>query len=179
MLVQEVEEVSTYLTFRLGEEIFALDVANVKEVLDLAEVTRIPRTPNYMKGVINLRGGVVPVVDMRIKYGLPVTESTVDTCIIVTEVELDGDLTVIGALADSVREVLQIKSDQIEPPPRIGMRVSSDFIQGIGKLGEKFVIILDIKKTFTGDEFLHLQSAEGSPVPSGKSSEAEEANAVT
>ena len=97
MSAQAVEEVSTYLTFGLGEETFAINVINVREVLDITEITRIPRTPEYMKGVINLRGGVVPVVDMRLKYGLPATESTVDTCIIVTEMYLDDESIVIGA----------------------------------------------------------------------------------
>jgi purine-binding chemotaxis protein CheW len=156
MSTQDVKEVSTYLTFSLGDETFALDVANVREVLDLIDLTKVPRTPDFMRGVINLRGSVVPVVDMRIKFGLPALDDTVDTCIIVTEVDLDGQATVIGALADSVREVFQISTDEIEPPPSIGMQMRSDFIRGMGKQGEEFIIILDVNRIFTSDELHNL-----------------------
>jgi purine-binding chemotaxis protein CheW len=158
MSLNTVKELSTYLTFGLGDETFALDVANVREVLDLSDITKVPRTPDFMRGVINLRGRVVPVVDMRTKFGLPAGEDTVDTCIIVAEVDLDGETTVIGALADSVREVFQISDDDIEPPPSIGMQMSTDFIHGMGKQDDEFVIILDVNRIFTGDEFLHLTS---------------------
>jgi purine-binding chemotaxis protein CheW len=156
MSLNTVKELSTYLTFGLGDETFALDVANVREVLDLSDITKVPRTPDFMRGVINLRGRVVPVVDMRTKFGLPAGEDTVDTCIIVAEVDLDGETTVIGALADSVREVFQISDDDIEPPPSIGMQMSTDFIHGMGKQDDEFVIILDVNRIFTGDELLHL-----------------------
>lgn len=152
MTTQAVKEVSTYLTFGLGVETFAFEVENVREVLDLSEITRVPRTPDFMRGVINLRGAVVPVIDMRVKFGLPVLEDTVDTCIIVAEVELDGEITVIGALADSVREVFQIDESQIEPPPTIGMQLNSEFIRGMGKQGEEFIIILDVNRIFSSKE---------------------------
>ncbi len=160
MAAQAVKEISTYLTFGLGEEIFAVDVANVREVLDLTEVTRVPRTPDYMKGVINLRGGVVPVVDMRIKFGLPEREKTVDTCIIVTEVELDGESTVIGALADSVQEVFELADGDIEPPPTLGMRLSSNFVRGMGKRDNQFIIILDVNRIFSTQELVHLHQGQ-------------------
>ena len=158
MSLNTVKELSTYLTFSLGDETFALDVANVREVLDLSDITKVPRTPDFMRGVINLRGRVVPVVDMRIKLGLPGEEDTVDTCIIVAEVDLAGEDTVIGALADSVREVFQISADDIEPPPSIGMQMSTDFIRGMGKLDDEFVIILDGNRVFTGEDLLHFTS---------------------
>ena len=160
MSAQSVKEISTYLTFGLGEETFALDVGNVREVLDLVNVTRVPRTPEFMRGVINLRGGVVPVVDMRIKFGLPATEDTVDTCIIVGEVELDGETTVIGALADSVKEVFQIDAEEIEPPPSIGMQLNTDYIRGMGKQEEEFIIILDVNRIFNSEELLQFQGAD-------------------
>ncbi len=152
MSTQAVKEVSTYLTFGLGDETFALEVDNVKEVLDLSDITRVPRTPDFMRGVINLRGAVVPVVDMRVKFGLPVQDDTVDTCIIVAEVELDGDLTVIGALADSVREVFQIDETEIEPPPTIGMQLNTEFIKGMGKQDDEFIIILEVNRIFSSEE---------------------------
>src|SRR5574340_906105 len=108
MSVTGITETTQYLTFKLEDEVFALDIAKVREVLDFTEVTKIPRTPDFMKGVINLRGSVVPVVDMRLKFGMSATEKTVNTCVIITEVTVDGDTTILGALADSVQEVLDL-----------------------------------------------------------------------
>lgn len=157
-----------YLTYKLADEVFALDIGKVREVLDFAEITRVPRMPEFMRGVINLRGKVVPVVDLRVRFGMPLTEKTVDTCIIITEVALDGAITVIGALADSVQEVLDLDSDHIEPPPRIGSRLHTEFITGIGKHGERFIIILDIDKIFSEDELSLVQrvGAEKEPAQS-------------
>ena len=100
-----VEQTAQYLTFRLGEEVFALDIAQVREVLDYTAITRVPRMPEFMRGVINLRGSVVPVVDLRLKFGMAMTERTVNTCIIIAEVAIGGERTLLGALADSVQEV--------------------------------------------------------------------------
>jgi purine-binding chemotaxis protein CheW len=157
MSAQTVQEISTYLTFGLGEETFAMDVANVREVLDVIDVTKVPRTPDYMLGVINLRGGVVPVVDMRIKFGLPATEKSVDTCIVVTEVDLDGESTVIGALADSVQEVFEMAANEIEPPPSLGMRLDTEFVKGMGKREDQFIIILDVNRIFSTEELIEFQ----------------------
>ncbi len=104
------EEVKQYLTFKLREEVFGVDVAQVREILDYIKITKVPQTPEFMRGVINLRGSVVPVVDMNIKFGMQRTEKTVNTCIVVVEVEMDGSTTVIGALVDSVQEVFEIES---------------------------------------------------------------------
>ena len=128
-----VMETAQYLTFTLDEEVFALDIGKVREVLDFTTVTRVPRTPEFMRGVINLRGNVVPVVDMRQKFGMSATERGVNTCIIIVEVTVDAETTVLGAMADSVQEVLDLEPDQIEPAPRIGTRLNVDFIQGMGK----------------------------------------------
>lgn len=141
-----------YLTFTLDGEVFALEIASVREVLEFTGVTKVPRTPDFMRGVINLRGNVVPVVDLRLKYGMGRTESSVDTCIIIVEVDLDGEQTVLGALADSVQEVIELEDADIEPPPRLGTRLDTGFIRGMGKRDEEFVIILDIDKVFTADE---------------------------
>src|SRR5512137_294537 len=105
MNVSSITATTQYLTFKLGDEVFALDIAKVREVLDFTSVTKVPRTPEFMRGVINLRGNVVPVVDMRLKFGLTRTEKTVNTCIIITEIVVDSETTVLGAMADSVQEV--------------------------------------------------------------------------
>ncbi|SMP52920.1 chemotaxis protein CheW [Desulfonatronum lacustre] len=141
-----------YLTFTLDKELYAMDIAKVREVLEYTEITRVPRTPEFLRGVINVRGRAVPVVDMRLKFGMSRTEPTVNTCIIISEVELDGEATVLGALADSVQEVFDLEPDQIEPAPRLGARINSEFIEGMGKQGEDFIIILNIDKVFSAEE---------------------------
>ena len=157
MATQESNDSNQYLTFKLDGEVFALAIGKVREVLDFTSVTRVPQTPSYMRGVINLRGSVVPVMDLRLKFGLEKTEKTVNTCIIITEIELDGETTILGALADSVQEVLDLDADQIEPPPRIGTKLRTEFIRGMGKHGEEFIIILDIDKVFTADDLASVQ----------------------
>lgn len=157
MSVSEMQEQRQYLTFKLGDEVFAIYVAKVREVLDLATITKIPRTPDFMTGVINLRGNVVPVVDLRLCLEMSKTEKTVNTCIIVVEVMLDGEAVVIGALADSVEEVVDLEPGQIQPAPRIGMHIRTDFIQGMGKREMQFIMILDIDKVFSADDLGSLQ----------------------
>jgi len=159
MTAAGITETTQYLTFKLDEEIFALDIAKVREVLDFTAITKVPRTPEFMRGVINLRGNVVPVVDMRLKFGMTRTEKTVNTCIIIVEISLDGDKTILGALADSVQEVIDLEPDKIEPPPRIGTRLRTEFIKGMGKRDEQFIIILDIDKVFSVDELSIVQDA--------------------
>lgn len=161
MSVTAIEKAATYLTFMLGDEVFAVDVQNVREVLDYTSITKVPRTPDFMRGVINLRGSVVPVIDMRLKFGMESTEDTVDTCVIVMEISLDGETTVIGALADSVKEVFDLDPGQIEPPPRIGTRLNTEFIRGMGKNEEQFIIILDIDRVFSADELALVGEAGG------------------
>jgi purine-binding chemotaxis protein CheW len=152
MSVPSITETNQYLTFRLADEVFALDINKVREVLDFTTVTKVPQTPDFMLGVINLRGSVVPVVDMRLKFGMSKTETTVNTCIIIVEIALDGELAVLGALVDSVQEVMELDPDHIEPPPRIGTRLNTKFIKGMGKRDNQFIIILDIDKVFSADE---------------------------
>jgi purine-binding chemotaxis protein CheW len=154
-----VERGSQYLTFRLGEEVFALDIAQVREVLDYTPITRVPRMPEFMRGVINLRGSVVPVVDLRQKFGMSVTERTVNTCIVIAEVTIEGERTLLGALADSVQEVIDLEPGQIEPPPRIGASVRTEFIRGMGKRDGGFVIILDVDRVFSAGELSLVQEA--------------------
>jgi purine-binding chemotaxis protein CheW len=160
MSASERTESRQHLTFRLGQEIFAIDVAKVREVLDLTQVTAIPRTPEFMRGVINLRGTVVPVVDLRLCFDMTKTESTRSTCIVVVEVMLDGETAVIGALADSVEEVLDLEPEQIEPPPRIGTRIRTDFIRGMGKRDAQFIMILDIDRVFSADQLTAMRGQD-------------------
>ncbi|GFE62762.1 chemotaxis protein CheW [Geobacter sp. AOG2] len=152
MAVAAIAETRQYLTFKLAEEVFAVDVAKVREILELTTITKIPRTPDYMRGVINLRGSVVPVMDMRLKFGMEETEQTVNTCIIVVEVVHEDEIVVIGALADSVQEVFELEPDQIEPPPNIGAGLNTEFILGMGKNGGQFIMILNIDRTFSSAE---------------------------
>jgi len=121
MAVKDITEVRQYLTFKLGEEVFGLDVGKVREILDFTTITKVPGTPGFMRGVINLRGSVVPVVDMRVKFGMSSTEKTVNTCIVVAEVELEPG--------------------QSEPAPRIGTKLNTGFIKGMGKRDERFIIL--------------------------------------
>ncbi len=157
MEMTAVSEATQYLTFRLEDEVFALDISKVREVLDFTTITKVPRTPEFMRGVINLRGSVVPVVDMRLKFGMPRTERTVNTCIIIVEVAVDGEKLVLGMLADSVQEVLDLGPDHIEPAPRIGTRLKTEFIKGMGKRESDFIIILDIDKIFSTEELTLTQ----------------------
>jgi purine-binding chemotaxis protein CheW len=149
-----------YLTFGLGEEVFALETGSVREVIELVSVTRIPKTPAYMRGVINLRGHAVPVVDLRIKFDMPKAQDTVNTCIIIVDVEVEGENCYMGAIVDSVREVFEMTSDQINPPPRMGTSIRADFIRGMGKQNEEFIMILDIGRVFSAEELQVLRSTE-------------------
>jgi len=160
MSVQLITKTETYLTFTLAEEVYAVDVSKVREVLELTKITKVPRTPDFMTGVINLRGNVVPVVDMRLKFGMLKTENTIDTCVVVMEVSIDKDTTVLGALVDAVEEVIDLDPDQIEPAPHIGTSVHMDFIMGMGKRDTEFIIILDIDKVFTAEELSKVHRAK-------------------
>jgi purine-binding chemotaxis protein CheW len=147
-----ISESIQYLTFKLSDEVFALDVAKVREILEITNITKVPQTPDFMRGVINLRGSVVPVIDMRLKFGMSSTDQTVNTCIIVVEVQMDDEVIILGALADSVQEVVEMEPEQIEAAPHIGTRLNTDFIKGMGKHDGRFIIILDIDKVFSGVE---------------------------
>lgn len=158
-----------FLTCTLDKEIFALDIATVREVLELRSVTRVPRTPEFMRGVINLRGHAVPVMDMRSKLGMSPGESTVDTCIIIVEVPYHDDTTIMGALVDSVREVFETNADDIEPAPKMGTAINADYIVGMGRQNDQFIIIVDISKIFSAEE---LTVTEGLPDMHSTGSEA-------
>lgn len=147
-----ITETRQYLTFKLHDEVFGVDVAQVREILDSVKITKVPQTPDFMCGVINLRGSVVPVVDMNQKFGMNRTERTVNTCIVVVEVKIENENTILGALVDSVQEVFELEPQDIEPAPRIGTKLNTDFIKGMGKREDNFIIILDIDKVFSTEE---------------------------
>lgn len=148
-----------YLSFSLDSELFAIGVAGIREIIDYTDTTRIPRMPDYMRGVTNLRGSVVPVIDLRMKFGLGRVERTIDTCIVVLEIPVEDETTTIGALVDSVREVFELDAAAIEPPPRIGGKLDTGFMLGMGRVGEQFVILLDPARVFASEELQEMRSA--------------------
>ncbi len=151
--------ITQYITFKLGDELFAIDVAQVREVLEVSQITKVPTAPDYMRGVVNVRGQATPVVDLRLRFGLPKGADSVHTRIIVMELELDGEATVLGGIADSVHEVIELEPGSINPPPRIAMRWKTDFIQGMGRRGDDFIIILDVNAIFSSHELALVSEA--------------------
>ena len=149
--MSEVEAIEStlYLTFRLEKELLALDVSRVREVLDLCAITRVPRTPEFMRGVINLRGTVIPVIDLRHKFGMSKAETTIDARIVVMEINLGDNDTVVGVLTDSVHDVIDIYHDQINASPETGAHWRREYINGIGKHDDHFILLLDIDRVFS------------------------------
>ncbi len=143
--------VTSYVTFKLDGELFAIEVARVREVLDLSEITRVPGAPPYMRGIVNVRGSAIPVVDLRRKFDLPPASDTVNTRIVVIELQLDGELVVVGGLSDSVHEVLELSRAEIGDAPHIATRWRADMIEGLGKKGDQFIMVLDIARIFASD----------------------------
>ncbi len=158
---ERTDDIDQYLTFTLDDEVFALNIGKVREVLDYLTITRVPRMPEFLRGVINLRGNVVPVIDLRYKLGMGTIEQSVDTCIVIVEIMLDGEMTHMGALADSVKEVIAIEPGQISPPPKLGIKIDNEFIKGMGKQDDKFLMILDIDKVLTANEMDIVQKTSG------------------
>ena len=158
MATQTAESSSTagglYLTFALADEEYGLEILKVREIISLCEITSVPKTPEYIKGVINLRGKIIPVVDLRMKFQMPAVQSTNETCIIVVSI---GPLET-GILVDRVSEVMEIDSPDIEVTPQFGNSVNTNFILGMGKVGEKVTILLDIAKVLSNSDSVFMQS---------------------
>ena len=154
-----ITETRQYMTFKLGDELFAIDVAQVREVLEVSKITKVPTAPDYMRGLVNVRGQATPVVDLRLRFGLARGADTVHTRIIVMELDLDGEAAVLGGIADSVHEVIELEPANIDPPPRIAMRWRTEFIQGMGKRGDDFIIILDVNAVFSSHELALVTDA--------------------
>jgi purine-binding chemotaxis protein CheW len=151
-----------FLTFHLGGEEYGLEILKVQEIIQMVSITRMPRTPEFVRGVINLRGKVIPVVDLRLKFGMEEKEDTDRTCVIVVQVTHDGKVVTIGLIVDEVSEVVDIRAEQIEPPPSFGADVEGDFILGMGKLGKKVVILLDIQRVLSTSEIVSLEEVSES-----------------
>lgn len=149
-------EIAQYLTFLLGGEMYAVGILNVKEIIEYGQLTEIPMMPAFIRGVINLRGSVVPVIDLAARFGGRQTEASHRTCIVIIELTNGDEHHDIGVVVDAVSEVLEVSSADIEPAPAFGAKIRADFIQGMGKIGGKFVIILDIQKVLSVDEIASL-----------------------
>ncbi|MGE0077424.1 MAG: chemotaxis protein CheW [Bacteroidales bacterium] len=150
------EKIISYLTFRIGDEMFATHVSVVLNIIELPRITKVPNTPSYMKGIINLRGMILPVIDSRVKFGLQEIENTKKTCIIVMDIKLNEDIDHVGLLVDEVSEVLLIDDSQIESPPMIGEMFKSSMIKGITKVDERMIMIVDIINLFTTLEMAEI-----------------------
>lgn len=156
-MIDEKLKLNSYLSFKLGDETFAANVSKVLNILEMTKITKVPQAPSYMKGVINLRGTVLPVVDTRIKFGLSATEQTTNTCILVLDITVETENLHIGALVDSVQEVLEIEPHQILSAPNIGNRFRSQFIMGMYKLvDDEFIMLLDMDKVFNSEDLALL-----------------------
>ncbi len=147
-----------YLTFKLADEEYGLTIHKVREIIGFARITRAPHVPDLFRGVVNLRGKVVPVIDLRVRFGLPLLEDTTQSCIIVVEVAHESRTVLIGVLVDSVAEVRAISSANIEPVPSFGMNVDTGFILGMGKSQDRVILLLDIDRVVSSEELMTLES---------------------
>jgi purine-binding chemotaxis protein CheW len=155
-------EPSQYLTFSMADEECAVPVLRVREIIEYDTVTRVPSTPPWIRGVINLRGGVVPVVDLATKFGLPEHPVTNRTCIVIVEIGVDGQPVLAGILADAVSQVVELGSTDIEAAPSFGTGIRVDYLLGMAKSGKKFALLLDIDRVFSTDELVTTQTVGGS-----------------
>lgn len=150
------QEEAQYLTFLLGKEMFAFDILGIKEIIEYGSLTSVPMMPEFIRGVINLRGAVVPVVDLSARFGRAPSVATRRSCIVIIEAESEGEKQDIGVMVDAVSEVLEIPAAEIEPAPSFGVKIRADFINGMGKVKDKFVIILDAIKVLSVNEMAML-----------------------
>lgn len=155
-----------YLTFSVGGEVFAIGILNIKEIIEYGNVTEIPMMPAFIRGVINLRGAVVPVIDLSVRFGRQATQIARRTSIVIIEVAYDGGKQDVGIVVDAVHEVLEIHAQDIEPPPAFGAKIRTDFIQGMGKVNEKFVILLNVDRVLSVEEMAMLTGLENNTSPS-------------
>ncbi|MCP4522004.1 MAG: purine-binding chemotaxis protein CheW [Cytophagales bacterium] len=153
------DNINSYLTFLLDEELFSVNVGKVIEILEVPKLTKVPQAPSYMAGVMNLRGNVLPVIDTKIKFGLGETDIQQKTCIVVMDISIEGESVYVGALVDSVLDVLELSGDKLLPPPTVGIKYRPEFITGIGKDGDDFIMILNIDKVFSTDELSILKDS--------------------
>ena len=159
---KEVVEQKQYLTFLLANEEYAIGILKVKEIIEYDTVTTVPKTPKWVRGVINLRGAVVPVVDLAIKFGLELKPVTKTTCIVIVETQFESQNTTIGILVDAVSQVMELAAEDLQPVPEFGTRVKVDYLLGMAQLGKKFALLLDVDKVLSTDELLHLNGVASS-----------------
>ena len=152
--MSETSTIEQYLTFNVAGDAYAIGILRVKEIIAFDSVTRVPRTPDFVRGVINLRGSVVPVIDLAMKFGYGEITTTGSTCIVIVEVDLDGKPVVMGLMVDAVDQVIDLGSAEIQPTPSFGTQVSVEFLTGMGRHGKSFVLILDIDKVLATNEIL-------------------------
>jgi purine-binding chemotaxis protein CheW len=155
-VVQATVRKKQYLAFGLGGEAFAMEIGYVKEVIQYGELTEVPLMPSYIRGVINLRGAMVPVIDLSVRFGRALTEIALRSCVIILEVPCREGTVVMGVIVDNVSEVLELADSEIEPPPALGKDARSEFLSGVGKVGERFVILLDVRHVLSVDELSAL-----------------------
>ncbi|MDB5104609.1 MAG: Receptor-coupling factor, CheW [Fibrobacteres bacterium] len=148
-----------YLTFQMGKEVYGIEILKVQEIIGMMPVTHVPKTPDFVRGVINLRGKVIPVIELRSKFGMEKREDTERTCIVVVQVVWSAGTVTMGMLVDEVSEVLNVTREQIEAPPSFGASVDTDFILGMGKVGQKVVMLLDVDKVLANEEIETLGKA--------------------
>jgi purine-binding chemotaxis protein CheW len=153
------EQASQYLTFVLGGEVFAMGILAIKEIIEYSNITTVPMTPEYVRGVINLRGAVVPVLDLLVRFARPASPVTKRTCIVIVEINAGGERYDLGLVVDAVNAVLDIPVDDIEPPPAFGASVRTEYIQGMGKVNNRFVILLDVGQVLAAEELLAISQA--------------------
>jgi purine-binding chemotaxis protein CheW len=153
---QVLEEQQQYLTFMLSGETYAISILRIKEIIQYGQLTEVPRMPNFIRGVINLRGAVVPVIDLSARFGKPPTQVGRRNCIIIIEVEIEDETHSVGVMVDAVNAVLEISDSEIEPPPTFGTNIHAEFIAGMGKINGKFVIILNIQQVLSMNDMAAL-----------------------
>lgn len=156
-----------YLTFNLGKEVYGIEILKVQEIIGMMQVTRVPRTPDFVRGVVNLRGKVIPVIDLRLKFGLESKEDTDRTCIIVVQLALGVGSVIMGLIVDEVSEVLNVLAEQIEAAPSFGPKVDTDFILGMGKVAQKVVMLLDVDRVLASGELATVQMVKNSTEEKG------------
>jgi purine-binding chemotaxis protein CheW len=154
----EAAEQTQFLTFQLADETYAAGILRVKEIIEYEAVTRVPNMPPSFRGVINLRGAVVPVIDLATRFGLGTSTVTKRSCVIILEVENGGERLVMGILADGVSQVIDLPVTDIEPPPAFGTRIHADYLKGLGKIGKKFVLILDMDRVLSNEEVRAIEA---------------------
>lgn len=178
MEIREQEAVvqQQYLTFFLAEEEYAVSIQKVKEIIEYSSITKVPKVPQWIRGVINLRGNVVPVVDLAVRFGLHERPTTKTTCIVIVEVQQDSENTVMGVIADAVNQVIELNAQDIEEPPAFGTRVRLEYLDGMGKLGKKFALILNIDRVLSATELLTVTGlrSELADLPKDSAQEADE-----